>query len=206
MRKYGLDNFKLEIIEEREDLLDQREIFWIMEYRSQDHSRGYNIRAGGAHGTHSLETRAKLSRAATGRHLSDAAKEKVSRASKGRIKSADECKRISDAKKGQGLGRKLSEETRTKMKKNSGVRGCKWYTNGTKDIRCAECPQGFYPGRSVKPNLGRALSPEAKLKVSIANQGRLWFTNGTENKHCRVCPEGFWPGRVLRKEITDDEL
>ena len=47
MRKYGLENFSFEIIEECEaSQLNEREIFWIKYYDAQ--SNGYNLSPGGS--------------------------------------------------------------------------------------------------------------------------------------------------------------
>lgn len=54
MRKYGYNNFKCEIIEEIDDtlpnanqLLNEREIYWIKYYDSTNNKKGYNITLGG---------------------------------------------------------------------------------------------------------------------------------------------------------------
>lgn len=48
LRKYGDDNFIIEVIEECTfDLLDERERYWIAFYNSTDDSVGYNINIGG---------------------------------------------------------------------------------------------------------------------------------------------------------------
>ena len=48
MRKYGIENFKVECLEEIEDsnLLSEREIYWIKELQSYGHN-GYNATEGG---------------------------------------------------------------------------------------------------------------------------------------------------------------
>jgi len=48
-QKYGIENFKKEIIEECEsvELLNEREKFWISYYKSTDRGIGYNIALGG---------------------------------------------------------------------------------------------------------------------------------------------------------------
>ena len=50
MRKYGIDNFKFEVIEEcPKELLNDREIYWIAELNTFDN--GYNQTEGGDHAT-----------------------------------------------------------------------------------------------------------------------------------------------------------
>ena len=48
IKKYGVDNFKVELIEECFTLkdLDDREIYWIKFYNATDRDIGYNIMAG----------------------------------------------------------------------------------------------------------------------------------------------------------------
>jgi group I intron endonuclease len=48
IKKWGKENFKIEIIEEvPKELLDEREIYWISYYNSTDNKIGYNIIKGG---------------------------------------------------------------------------------------------------------------------------------------------------------------
>lgn len=49
MRKYGLDNFSFEVIEEcEENQLNEREIYWISYYDSFNKEKGYNMTPGGS--------------------------------------------------------------------------------------------------------------------------------------------------------------
>ena len=59
-----------------------------------------------------------------------------------------------------------------------------WYTNGTINKYCFDCPEGFKRGRTLKKNYSECSH----------------FTNGSENVFCEVCPEGFWPGITTHKE------
>ena len=48
IRKYGIDNFQFEVIEQCSiDLLDEREIYWINFYDSTNLNKGYNLTSGG---------------------------------------------------------------------------------------------------------------------------------------------------------------
>jgi len=82
IRKYGKDNFQIEVIETVEDVevLKEREIYWIGFYRSYDRSKGYNLTLGGD-GTfgryHSKETKNKIRQKAIGRKHSKESKEKM---------------------------------------------------------------------------------------------------------------------------------
>jgi len=52
IRKYGREFFKIELIEECEDeILNDREIFWISYFKSCDPKIGYNSSSGGQVGT-----------------------------------------------------------------------------------------------------------------------------------------------------------
>ena len=54
MRKYGIDNFDFEVIEEcSSDLLNDKEKYWIEKYDS--YRNGYNQTAGGESGGHSMK-------------------------------------------------------------------------------------------------------------------------------------------------------
>lgn len=60
INKYGIDNFKIRIIEEcNTDLLDKRETYWIDSLETYRY--GYNATTGGEHPEHSEETRNKIS-------------------------------------------------------------------------------------------------------------------------------------------------
>lgn len=49
MRKYGIDNFCFEVIEEcSEDELNEKEVFWIKYYDSFNRDKGYNMTPGGS--------------------------------------------------------------------------------------------------------------------------------------------------------------
>jgi group I intron endonuclease len=138
IKKYGLSNFKKEILclcETQKDLNEMEQKF-ILEYNSTNKSIGYNICVGGTNGTmlnrkHSEETKKQMSDVRNGIKFTNKHKENLSKAHKGKVISketkkkmshsqklvkrkpmSDETKeKISNAKKGV----KLSEETKKKM-------------------------------------------------------------------------------------------
>lgn len=86
IRKYGIENFSIETLEdniEDADMLMKAEIFYIKMYESHG-SKGYNLTDGG-------------------------------KGASGHTVTPELRKRLSDLNKGQGLGRKLSEETKKKL-------------------------------------------------------------------------------------------
>jgi group I intron endonuclease len=77
INKYGIDNFKIRIIEEcNTDLLDERETYWIDSLETYRY--GYNTTTGGEHPEHSEETRNKISESMTNLSRSDEWKDNIS--------------------------------------------------------------------------------------------------------------------------------
>jgi len=77
IRKYGLENFDREVLEEVEnELLDQREIYWIEKYNANNKEIGYNLTKGGNSkygrkiGAMSDETKEKISKSVS-KYLND---------------------------------------------------------------------------------------------------------------------------------------
>lgn len=123
IKKYGKENFKREILEFcKKDKINEREIFWIKELDARNPEIGYNISKGGdgfSSGVDhisfnkiiSIETRQKMSSAATGRKMSKKTRDKISKINKGKIISDKQKQLISDSLK----GRVMSKEWRKKM-------------------------------------------------------------------------------------------
>lgn len=70
MKKYGLNNFRFEIIEDNiknKEILDEKERYYIKFYKSLCSQQGYNVELGGnSVGKHSEETKRKISEAQKG--------------------------------------------------------------------------------------------------------------------------------------------
>lgn len=141
--KYGINNFKFEVIEEcEENVLNEREIWWIAELKSNDREFGYNETSGGdgiKNYHHTEETKVKISKASKGQKLSEEHKEALLKEITRRVKGSEELKKLSNAAKGREIseehlntlkegtrkfnattkGRKLSEESKINIGKGS---------------------------------------------------------------------------------------
>lgn len=102
IKKYGIENFIFEVIEEcSENLLNEKEIYWIKYYGSFGKD-GYNLTEGGDGGNFkyytyeqrsrvlkghkvSKETRIKIGKFHKGKHLSEETRRKISESNKGHI-------------------------------------------------------------------------------------------------------------------------
>lgn len=85
INKYGKVNFIIELIEECEyDLANEREIYYIDSYKSNNKEFGYNMTIGGDGGRMPEESLKKMILKKTGMKLSEEHKLKISKANKGR--------------------------------------------------------------------------------------------------------------------------
>jgi group I intron endonuclease len=144
IKKYGLENFRKEIVESINDreLLKERERFWIDHFNATDKSMGYNIHVGG-HGGDTItyhpdlsEIRKKVSKAMKGRIITEAHREslrknhaskkdpyfreKISARLKGRPKSEEHKRKLSEANK------KIAHELSERAKRVNATRDIRW--------------------------------------------------------------------------------
>lgn len=98
----------------------------------------------------SEEHRRHLSESLTGKLLSDKTKKKLSVINTGKKLSLETRKKMSESKIGEKhpmYGKHLSSEQKKKCGKGS--KGKFWFTNGITTIFAYECPEGFWPGRTL---------------------------------------------------------
>lgn len=122
VRKYGLNNFTFEVIEECDrEMLNEREIYWIKKANTIS-PQGYNLSTGGRKTTWmyapSRETLEKRSKALKGQKRTDETKRKMSIAQKGRVLSEEHKEKLRLAHLGQqpwNKGVPMKEETKLKM-------------------------------------------------------------------------------------------
>ena len=132
IKKYGIENFFVEIIETCKTVeeLNEREIFWIKFFDCK-FPNGYNLTDGGEGSNGykaTLELSAKLSKMRKGRKNTPEQRAKISATLKGKIFSEETKNKISAAKIGHivtdetkkklrnaNLGKKATDETKLKM-------------------------------------------------------------------------------------------
>lgn len=155
MRKYGIDNFKIEEIDSAETKidLDNKEMYWIDFYHTTDPSFGYNIGKGGEANFlglhHTLETKKKISEASKNQVWTDERRLKISLAQKGicnHIQTESERKKRSiSLKKAYQEGRrtpvkggwKCPPRDKEDIEMNSiRQKGKKWMYNTSLGLRC----------------------------------------------------------------------
>lgn len=167
MRKHGLANFSIEVLEElaaanySKDLLDSREMYYISLYESTDPLKGYNLRTGGAHGLHSEASRRRISEATKGKTKDGAPS---AEARKGMVFTDERRRKISEAMKGNTNGGfAKSEETKKKIS---------------------------------EANTGKKRTSEEKLKMSRAKKGKpaplrgsVWMHLPVSGARRRILPE-----------------
>lgn len=87
---------------------------------------------------------------------------------------------------------KLSEEERKEFyRKRTEKTLITWQQNGTKH----ETFKGKHHSEETKNKMRESRKGKCSGSKN-GSFGKHWFTNGVENIKCKNCPEGFWPGRV----------
>jgi hypothetical protein len=185
LKKYGKDNFKKEIIEEcfSQKDLDEREIYWISFYKSNEKNIGYNLSGGGnGSGLVSEDTKIKMSDSHIGsknfffgKKHTDETKKIISNITKERLKN----------KENHPLyGKKFSEETKKKIS-DSRIKNRKTgkdnHSYGRTVYDCwllrygkEEADRRFndFKEKMKIINSGRVHSEETKIKIGESNRGK----------------------------------
>jgi group I intron endonuclease len=176
IEKYGTENFEKEIIEEcSNDILDEREKYWINEYNTFEN--GYNLTLGGQNGwmtgkKHTEETKEKISKKLKGENNpfygkkhSDETKKKISNSIKEsdewnkKIKSKEHRNKLSKSQK----GRKHTDETKRKISEiNKGKKRSAETKKKMSEIQ-----------KQIKPFYDKKHSVEAKNKIGDVHRGKI---------------------------------
>lgn len=185
-KKYGKDNFKVELIEECNSLeeMNQKEIFYIDKFNSRNEEFGYNISIGGNQISKDERVsqaiseaiknnfndpikgkylREVLSLANKGKKLSEKHINKIKEANTGRIKSEQEIAKLSESLKGHYVSKETKEKISMKTKERN--IGRHWFNNEISEVFTYECPEGFVKGRLP-------FSEEQKRKIGNSSKGR----------------------------------
>lgn len=162
MNKYGVDNFKIDIIDSTKDEneLNKKEIYWIAFYNTIDQNYGYNKTYGGDGAKLTEETKKKISETILRR------KERY-----GYIHSPETRKKMSESHKGKKpmLGKHHSEETRKKISDaNRGKKHPNYGKHLSKEMR-KKISEGQI---RRKERDGYIHSPKTRKKISDANNGK----------------------------------
>ena len=122
--KNGLDKFSFCIIRELHDtnitqiLLDSLEQKYINEYHSLNPSLGYNMKEGGSHGKHNIESKEKNRQSKLGKKLTDEVKNKISIGCKGHKPPSKKSLMGGVQKRRENGSYIISEKTRQKMRQS----------------------------------------------------------------------------------------
>lgn len=159
---YGEDKFIFSTVEKcDEKILTQREQFWIDFYGGINSDNTYNQRDAGSHGTHSEETKLKISKAQkgvpkkSGRKVSKEGKLSLSLSHIGKYPSMETRQKMSIAQ----IGRKHTEETKRKIAEKNKQR----YINNP-ELR----------EEMSKRMTGRVFSEEHRYKLGNSNRGKSY--------------------------------
>lgn len=167
IRKYGLDNFTISILENVSDEeVDNAEQFWIQFFRSWDRNFGYNIEKGGCD--------IKV--------ISEETKRKISEKHKGKcFNTPEHMKKLHRATGGRLRGTNLNEDVKTKISRSR--KGQKHTDESKKKMSQTRIERGTFSGEN-NPNFGKIgeLNPSAKLTWEVIYNIRLDYSKGLKGK------------------------
>jgi len=185
LRKYGVENFQFEVIDDTNENIDQlneSEIKWIAYYDTYD-GVGYNMTSGGDNYIRSEETRNKISEALKGekhhfygKKFSDETKEKMRQATLGMKHTEESIKKMS-GENHHNYGKTHSEEWKKKMSERMSGSNHPLYGKPRSDETKEKLRQanlGKKHSDETKEKMRNlVISDETKLKISESLKGRI---------------------------------
>lgn len=165
--KYGWNNVKHEILFNNltKEEAEQKEIELIDYYKSNQRKYGYNVQNGGnTTGTHSEETRKKISESNKGKIRTKETRKKMSDVNKGKTLTDETKQKISDAI----TGKILTEETKQRISDaNKGRKLTEEHKN-----HLSEVAKERFANKENNPMYGKHHSEETKQKIRDAHKGK----------------------------------
>ena len=158
VKKYGRENFIKEILEddiEDNDLLNEREMYWISLFNSTNENIGYNITNGGSGLLgliHTPEARIKISEASKNRIWTQESRDRLSRSLKGKYAGVNS----------PNYGKPVSQETKDKI--SGSLKGIPLTPERRANI--IKSLEG-----KINHNYGKPMPQETKDKISKAHKG-----------------------------------
>ncbi len=164
--KYGFESFEWEVLDQAESKheLDEKERFYIKQFRATHRKYGYNMTFGGEGGIQTEEVRQRIGASNKGRIKSESERKKLSKSLKGKYmgekaswwgrKHTDvEKRKMSEAQLGSKnhmYGKKASKETR--LKKSIAIQGEKHWNH--KRVINLDTGEVFISAIAVRENTG----------------------------------------------------
>ena len=197
--KYGETAYRIDIIEVCEknnnELLAQREIYWIDLFKTTDRNYGYNLRPGGFTCNPSEETRQKLRVANLGKKTPPHVIEKLRQINLGQKRSPEQKLKMSLAMKGRKI---YTEEDKVRISERM---------KGNQHGKGKKMPEATRAGlqKALKGNQhgkGRKMSQEALDKRSLKRKGKP-LPKWSEERRAKFNSSGFKHSEETKRKIAE---
>jgi len=170
LKKYGKENFVKEVIDVAINIddLNEKEIFWIAYYKSQDPNIGYNIQKGGGSSFHCLSYEQQ-----------EEIRKKAIERNRERKFSEETKQKMRNSMLGKNTG-KRNDETREKMSQNrkgKGIGNDPWNKGKEVGAKLSTTKSG-----EKNPMWGKKHSEETKQKIREKSVGRAAYNRGISLK------------------------
>jgi len=189
----GEENFIFNILEEcNKEQLNEREIYWINYYQSDDPKYGYNKTKGGDGGILTEETKKKISKSLKGipsklkgTKKCEEIKKKISETKKGQKHSEETKQKISESKKGQiSWNKGIPHTNETKLKISEAKKGQKHSEKTKQKMKQSHIGKKLLEEQKINlygRNKGFKHSEESKKKMSETKKGKISPMKGKHN-------------------------
>ena len=199
IQKYGLNNFKIDILEENinNDLMNEKEIFYVKYFNS--FKEGYNCSLGGD-GGNCFPEGYKHSKASIEKSIKTRKERNIKPSQETKEQISATLKEYYKNNKGHNSGKTFSEESRKKMSESRKKYFLENPLAKEQHLKNIHSPQSIK--KTSLKKVGKKRSEEFKKMIGQVHKKLKWCNDGNKNYRLENIPAEYKPGMLNKhKEV-----